>query len=282
MRPPTLCPCCGDGRLPTTVYSKWSFPIARCLGCGFGQTVVCEGFDSRSLYDDSYFNGQKKDGYADYLGSEKILRREFSVSLNWFRRYGVAHGDLLEIGCAYGFFLDEASEYFDVRGVEVAKDAVVYCRSQGFNVAESLQAVIGNSTKKLDAIVMLDVIEHLDDLSETFETLRASVRPGGGLMITTGDWGSILARLMGSHWRLMTPPQHLSFFTRSAMKTLLNRHGFQICRLDRPWKVVPTKLMAYQLLNRMGIRNNLAWLPAMGLPVNLLDTMRALAIRDES
>lgn len=278
-----VCPCCGSAAKTAYVYTKWSFDITRCLQCGLGRTVVADEFDSRQLYDESYFDGRRKDGYADYRGSEAVLRDEFSRAVSWLRGHGLSSGDLLEIGCAYGYFLQEAAAYFNVRGIEVAADAVAHCRSQGLRVAdESLASVMASRLHKLDAVVMLDVIEHLDDLPGTFRGLRDAVRPGGLLMVTTGDWGSPTARLMGRYWRLMTPPQHLSFFTRSAIEVLLNRHGFQVLKCERPWKMVPFSLVCYQVLNRLGVRWKFSWLPNRGIPANLFDTMRVLAVRDDT
>ena len=278
-----VCPCCGNSRVPTEVYVKWSFSITRCPMCGLGQTEVDADFESKSLYDESYFNGERKDGYADYRGSENVLDKEFASAVCWLRKNGVSNGDLLEIGCAYGFFLKAATPYFNVQGIEVAADAVKFCQTRGLSVSdESLETVLTARTKKLDAVVMLDVIEHLDDLPGVFSSLRDAVRPGGALMLTTGDWGSIAAKLMGRYWRLMTPPQHLSFFTKMSMEKLLLRHGFKLKICERPWKMVPLSLIVYQVLNRMGFRKKYTWLPTIGIPANLFDTMRVLAIRENS
>jgi hypothetical protein len=76
----------------------------------------------------------------------------------------------------------------------------------------------------------------------------------------------------------MTPPQHLFFFTPHALRTLLTRHGFEIEECTHPWKVVPLKLAAYQLMNRLGFRRRPpASLAAIGVPMNLFDVMRVVA-----
>jgi hypothetical protein len=33
------------------------------------------GFDPESYYNSDYFSGERPDGYADYIGTENILRR---------------------------------------------------------------------------------------------------------------------------------------------------------------------------------------------------------------
>src|SRR5262249_55116913 len=62
---------------------------------------------------------------------------------------------------------------------------------------------------KVDAIVLLVVVEPLPQPRETIALCCQHLNPGGIVVITTGDFGSTVARSAGARWRLMTPPQHL-------------------------------------------------------------------------
>ena len=46
------------------------------------------------------------------MTAEPVLRREFARSVDFIRKYR-DKGKLLELGCAYGFFLMEAARHFD-------------------------------------------------------------------------------------------------------------------------------------------------------------------------
>jgi hypothetical protein len=131
-----------------------------------------------------------------------------------------------------------------------------------------------------DAAAMLDVIEHLAEPAAMLSQLAAALRPGAALVVTTGDFGSVLARAMGRRWRLMTPPQHLWFFTRETLTMLLERHGFRVDSVSHPWKWVPVALIAYQATRRIGgqalVRR---FVPPGRVPVNLFDAMRVIATR---
>src|SRR5260370_11005775 len=170
--------------------------------------------DPASYSTEKYFSGQQSDGYADYLAAEPVLRREFARTVAFIRRW-CDGGRLLEIGCAYGFFLHEAKKYFDVSGIELAADAAIYCQRSGLSV---LPGAVDETTLhrdvKVDIIVMLDVIEHLPDPRGTLVLLSRHLSPGGIIVITTGDFGSVAARLSCRFMRLMTPPTHLLFFCR--------------------------------------------------------------------
>jgi hypothetical protein len=80
--------------------------IWQCEDCGLGRAETST-FDPKTYYTADYFSGSRGDGYSDYLGAEPVLRREFARSVDFVRRF--AHsGRLLDLGCAYGFFLKEA------------------------------------------------------------------------------------------------------------------------------------------------------------------------------
>ncbi len=50
----------------------------------------------------------------------------------------------------------------------------------------------------MDVIVLLDVIEHLPDPHETLALCVRHLNPGGIVVLTTGDFGSPVARLLGA------------------------------------------------------------------------------------
>jgi SAM-dependent methyltransferase len=268
------CIACG-ARAAQRLYAVNGFDVVRCA-CGLARTDVPTDFDPAAIYTEDYFQGGQHDGYADYAGSRDALRAEFRRTLDVLPVHG---GKLIEIGCAYGFFLDEAAARFEVCGVEVSDAARRACAERGHAVARDLDdGVLARGP--FDAAVMLDVIEHLPDPGVVLAKLATAMRPGAPLVITTGDFGSALARVMGKRWRLMTPPQHLWFFSRHTLGALLARHGFRVARVEHPWKQVPLELIAYQATRYVGGQRLVKRFPPPGrIPLNLFDAMRVMAIR---
>jgi SAM-dependent methyltransferase len=269
------CPACGQPTDHRSLYSKNGCDILQCRACGLGRAQA-NAFNPGEYYTGDYFSGGHADGYADYRGAEPVLRREFAHTVGFIRKYQPG-GRLLDVGCAYGFFLQEARRYFDVAGIEIAEDAADYARRQGLRVLTGV-ADADNLAQlgMMDVIVLLDVIEHLPSPQETLALCARFLNPGGIIVITTGDFASPYARLSGARWRLMTPPQHLWYFTRESVRRLGHPLGLSIESFDHPWKIVPISLIAFQIGRMLGIGSSVATASRLGVPVNLFDAMRVV------
>ena len=162
-------------------------------------------------------------------------------------------------------------------GIELAAEAAAHCRQSGLPVVTGIADEV--TLKKFghqDVIVLLDVIEHLPDPHETLALCARYLRPDGIVVLTTGDFGSLTARLLGARWRLMTPPQHLWFFTAASMRRLAQRLQLRLENIDHPWKIVPLSLVTFQLRRMLGRPSAAARASDVGLPVNLFDAMRVV------
>jgi SAM-dependent methyltransferase len=270
------CPACGQVTEHRFCYRRNACDIWRCARCGIGRAETA-GFEPAAYYTGDYFSGAHSDGYADYLAAEPVLRREFARSAALLRRYCPA-GRLLDVGCAYGFFLQEAAPYYEVSGIELAEAAAEYCRGRGLRVLSGV-ADEGNLARigAVDVITLFDVIEHLPQPHDTLALCCRYLRPGGVILMTTGDFASLLARLAGSQWRLMTPPQHLWFFTPQSLRQIAASLGLAFERCDHPGKVVPLSLILFQLSRMLGLRGpTIGAASRIGIPINLFDAMRVV------
>lgn len=261
------------------LFYKNNFQIRKCKNCKVVFTVIPMDFDLNSLYNEDYFQGKVKDGYNDYKGSESVLRAEFSKDVELLTKYTNKHSTLLEIGSAYGFFLDTVNGRYIADGLEIAADAVIFSRMRGHTVYQgTLDSEAVSKLGKRDIVCMFDVIEHLPNPAETIFLIDTILSEGGFLLLTTGNIESITAKVLGKKWRLMTPPQHAFFYSKKSLQFLLKAHNFEIVYMDTPSKFVPVGLFFYQLYRMTGIRLKLfEKMTNRYLRLNLFDTVRVLA-----
>lgn len=204
--------------------------LVRCSSCGFitADLDLPEG-EVRALYHDHYFFGGE---YSNYLTDEKALRRNFALRLRRLGKYldPSRHNDLLEIGCAYGFFLDEArSRFRHVEGIDIAEGGIRHGRERfGLDVSHADFPEHDFGSRTFDVVCMWDTIEHLEHPDAYIEKIGTLTARGSLFAATTGDTGSINARLRGENWRLIHPPTHLHYFTKETMTRLLANHGFKV------------------------------------------------------
>ena len=235
MTSPSACVACGaSGSFEPALDT-----LARCRACGFVTWPGAEQVDSNTLYDERYFTDVD---YPDYVGNEPSLRRSMARHLEQMSHFGAHRGALLEIGCAYGYFLDEARRHYDrVAGVDVAAAAVERARARfGVEAHAGSFLDIPFEDSSFDVVCMWDTVEHLPRPDRFIERARRLLRPDGRLFLTTGDISSLNARVRGANWRQIHPPSHVHYFSRRTIATLLERLGFR-CSASRP-PVLPLDL----------------------------------------
>ena len=258
------------------LYQKDGIPIVKCTSCGLGKACA-EYFNAEEYYDSSYFNGSRPDGYSDYLGAADVLKKQFQSEIQLLEKLHAGDGELLEIGCAYGYFLEVAKRKYNVHGLEICEEAVIDCNSRGLR--EVRQGAVSDETLRafpmVDVLVLLDVIEHLPHPDKALEEAVKKLLPGGKLLITTGDFSSLCSKITGRNWRLMTPPQHLWYFTPASIEALGKKLDLEVIHVDHPFKKVPLGLIFYQIFRYIKINLPLPiWVHKVGLRVNLFDAMR--------
>jgi 2-polyprenyl-3-methyl-5-hydroxy-6-metoxy-1,4-benzoquinol methylase len=274
---PTTCLVCGHEGFEPHVEI-----LLRCPVCGFVTARMDGPVDTHGLYDGNYFNGEE---YLDYRSDETFFKRNFRKRLSEILAR-TSGGRLLEIGAAYGFFLDLARAHFDVLGFELNREAVRHAREvlrldvRADDFLEADEAGIGG---KVDVTVMWDVIEHLERPDRFLAHVADLSKPGGWLFLTTGDIGSRLARWRGSKWRLIHPPSHLHYFDRDTITRLLANHGFEVVDICSVGVARSFHQILYSLLV-LGLRIPRAYglakslIPASwGVTINTSDIMRVIA-----
>lgn len=261
------CPVCESEKRDFAFELSGGHRVARCQECGthYLYPRLSEPAMQLVYQNPSYYKGGDS-GYADtsYFDQEAALRATFRCLLRNLQKRGMAGGDLLEVGCGYGYLLDEARPYFRRRtGTEFSADAATQARQTGAEVfvggIEQLPAAA-----VFDCALAIQVIEHIYHPVDFMKEVVAHIRPGGYVLIATPDIGGALRKLMGRSWPSFKVPEHVVYFDFDGLQRLMKRAGLtKTARLPYP-HAFPLGLIAAKFglsLPQRLARINL-WVPA--------------------
>jgi SAM-dependent methyltransferase len=200
--------------------------LLECRECGtIQQPILPQGDALHELY------REMRDD--EYLAEEEGRRATANRLLDRVAKHR-PKGRLLDVGCGHGLLLDEARRRgYDTVGIELSREAARHARATlGLDVREvPLEAFSegrnGDSPGEFDAIVLADVIEHLDDPVAALDQCAALLKPGGVLCVVTPDPASATAKLAGKRWWGYLPA-HTVLLPRRTLRELIGAAGLVI------------------------------------------------------
>lgn len=142
---------------------------------------------------------------------------------------------LVEVGSNVGLFLKVAGDRgWKASGIEPSRWAVETGRKRfGVDLAQgTLQDLSGEESS--DAVVMLDVLEHLYDPLNDLKRLRSLLHDDGVLALSTINIEGLHGRIRKGSWPWFIRP-HLHYFSPSTLAWMLEEAGFQMVG----WQNVP-------------------------------------------
>ena len=187
----------------------------------------------KHIYDDNYFFGNQ---YYNYLEDKNIIEKNANLRLKkiLLNKKNLKELKLLEIGSAYGFFLNYVNSLFKkVKGFEINQKAANYAHKY-FKLDVSNEYFLEHNfyDEKFDIFCLWDVIEHLQNPAEYLKKFNNISNNHSLIAITTGDIKSFNARFNKEKWRLIQPPEHLHYFSKDTITRLLNDNGFEIIHFE--------------------------------------------------
>jgi 2-polyprenyl-3-methyl-5-hydroxy-6-metoxy-1,4-benzoquinol methylase len=196
-----------------------------CERCGtVQQPDLPTGAELQGLYRD-----MRDDAY---LAEEAGRRRTSQRLLDAIERHG-PRGRMLEVGCGHGLLLDEARRRgWAVEGLEIADASREHARSLGLDVRDQ---TLEQAEGAYEAVVLADVLEHLDDPVDALRRIAALLVPGGVTLLVTPDPSSRTAKLAGSRWWGYLP-SHTYLIPHTTLRTLLREAGLETVEERHFWR----------------------------------------------
>jgi SAM-dependent methyltransferase len=233
-----------------------------CERCGtVQQPDLPTGAELHDLY-----RGMRDDAY---LAEEAGRRRTSRRLLDAVERHA-PRGRMLEVGCGHGLLLDEArARGWAVEGLEIADASLAHARDAlGLDVrAATLEEV--EPCDRYQAVVLADVLEHLDDPVDALGRIARLVVPGGVALIVTPDPASRTARLAGPRWWGYLP-SHTHLIPHATLRGLLRDAGLEPVEERHLWRTFSLGYWVAGLGERSrALRPAVAAARRLGVPVTL-------------
>jgi SAM-dependent methyltransferase len=138
------------------------------------------------------------------------------------RLRGIGKVTLVDVGCGAGTFLDLLPPDVQGFGLEPSRKSAAVGRERGRRiVAPDGDGWSPELPATVDVITLFDVIEHLRSPGPFLARLLGRLRPGGRLLVFTGDAGSPWSLRWGIRWWYHGWAGHLSCFSASGLSALL-------------------------------------------------------------
>lgn len=186
-------------------------------------------------------------------------------------------GRCLDLGTGRGeFALALKQRGFDVTAVDISQESVEVCRRRGLAAHRvDLESETWPTFGILDVVLFLEIVEHLMDPLPVLRQIRAIVRPGGRLILSTPNaaYVKFRARLLlgrmpdfGENRCVSAEPRpynllHKTPLTLPDLRALLRAAGFEATTVE-PEEYVGSKLWDWRLLR--WARQKMRWLyPSM-------------------
>jgi SAM-dependent methyltransferase len=171
---------------------------------------------------------------TNLYGKMGDLRYDFrNYNLNQMIESKVKGASVLDIGCGNGFLLDLLSKNKEIYGVEPNKDLIKLANEinpklriyKGF--AEEIDKLI---TKKVDSILMIDVLEHVEDDILQIKKIHNNLNGGGQFIVVVPAYQFLYGKRDKNNG-------HYRRYSKKDLINKLSNNGFKI-KLVRYWNML--------------------------------------------
>ncbi len=195
--------------------------VCQCVGCGLVQLSSGPVHYYRDVIRASAYSKEMK----------KFRIHQFAGFID---KYSLKHKKIIEIGAGRGEYLSLLCQLeVEASGIENLDKSVNSCLKEGLNVKKGF---IDSADYRLtgapyDAFMILNFLEHLPDPNSTLSGICGNLNDDAVGLVEVPNFDMMIRENLFSEFI----PDHLLYFTRNTMNTVLNMNGFEVVECNEVW-----------------------------------------------
>lgn len=142
-------------------------------------------------------------------------------------------GTILDVGCWDGQFAAMLPPGWQCAGIEIHEGAASRAAAAGIEmIGRSFDDVTGREDC-FDAVVSFDVAEHVHNPAALVDEMLRLARPGGLVVVGTGNTQALSWRVMGSGYWYCGLPEHIAFIGEDWCRWYAADRGVELAAIHR-------------------------------------------------
>ncbi len=229
-------------------------------------------------YEGDYFLDEYKAQYGrTYFEDETHLRALSRRRLELLA--GRTEGSLFELGCAAGYFLDEARRagFDSVRGLEISGYAAKHARERlGLDVQTRGFLEADDAPARYDVVAAFYVIEHFAEQRTVFQKIARMLKPGGRFVFALPSVHGPLFEYDPARWEDTHPADHFADYGPGSLRKALKHYGLRL---------LAARPSSYHPERARGLKGSRLFRPFYKAYADFAcygDTFEGVAIKDDS
>lgn len=144
----------------------------------------------------------------------------------------VRSGDILDVGCSAGLFLDVAKgSIWNTYGVELNEKEAKHTKDKGHTIYNEMVEAI-DFNMKFDAVTLWDVFEHLKDGGFYLKHLTSLLKKGGVLFLQIPSADSLAARMLKEECNMFDGLEHVNLYSFKSIEVLAAKCHLNIVNME--------------------------------------------------
>ena len=230
------CILCNHKNIKISFRGLW-YNLYKCLNClsffmddlNFKSIFQVENYD----YEKDYFLEEYQKSYGkSYQDDEKNIKSLAKDRINIIQ-YFKKQGTILDIGAAFGYFLDVAkANGFQTHGIEISNFAGKYLQKNHQTFIGDFLQIINKLNTSYEIITMWYVIEHFKDIHLVLKTVSLLQQKGDIFAFSTPNGQGLSARFLQKQFLKTSPQDHYFIFTSKGLSIILKKYGYKLVKLN--------------------------------------------------